>query len=60
VSRFPSFLGGGGTLTIDTPTRMQNDPVVSRASELMRLGLMPSCKQVRGGLVRRILLQFES
>lgn len=29
---------------------MQNDPVVSRASELMRLGLMPPPEQVRGGL----------
>ncbi|KAF9648828.1 hypothetical protein BDM02DRAFT_3143619 [Thelephora ganbajun] len=28
---------------------MQNDPIVSRASELMRLGLMPSAQQVRGG-----------
>jgi hypothetical protein len=33
-------------------TRMQNDPIVSRASELMRLGLMPSTEQVQGGFVR--------
>jgi len=28
---------------------MQNDPIVSRASELMRVGLMPSPQVVRGG-----------
>jgi len=28
---------------------MQNDPVVSRASELMRLGLMPPTQQLQGG-----------
>jgi len=29
---------------------MQKDPVISRASELMRLGLMPPTRQVRGGI----------
>ena len=32
--------------------RMQNDPIVARSSELMRLGLMPSAQELRGGLVR--------
>jgi len=39
---------------------MQNDPVISRASELMRLGLMPSAKQVDGDLVRRVPIQIAS
>jgi hypothetical protein len=30
---------------------MQNDPVVSKASQLMRLGLMPSPDEVRAGRV---------
>jgi len=30
---------------------MQNDPIVSRASELMRLGLMPLGKDVQDGFV---------
>lgn len=34
---------------------MQNDPVVSKASELFRLGLMPSPYQLREGKVRRNL-----
>lgn len=33
---------------------MQNDPVVSKASELLRLGLMPTPEEVRAGKVRRI------
>jgi len=28
---------------------MQNDPVVSKASELLRLGLMPSVQEIKGG-----------
>jgi len=28
---------------------MQNDPVVSKASELLRLGLMPSVEEIKGG-----------
>lgn len=31
---------------------MQNDPVVSKASELLRLGLMPSPQEVKDGKVR--------
>ena len=31
---------------------MQNDPVVSKASELFRLGLMPSPAELREGKVR--------
>lgn len=34
---------------------MQNDPVVSKASELLRLGLMPSPEEVRAGKVKRFL-----
>ena len=30
---------------------MQNDPVVSKASELLRLGLMPSVEQIKAGKV---------
>lgn len=30
---------------------MQNDPVVSKASELLRLGLMPSPEEVKSGKV---------
>jgi hypothetical protein len=30
---------------------MQNDPVVSKASELLRLQLMPSLEELRGGKV---------
>ena len=42
---------------ITNTNRMQNDPIVSRASELMRLGLMPSAQQLRGDFVRRVSLQ---
>ena len=31
---------------------MQRDPVVSKASELLRLGLMPSPSELRNGKVR--------
>lgn len=44
-------------MLITGTNRMQNDPVVSRASEIMRLGLMPSPQQLRDGLVRRLLFQ---
>ena len=30
---------------------MQNDPVVSKASELLRLGLMPSLEEIKAGKV---------
>ena len=30
---------------------MQNDPVVSKASELLRLGLMPSVDAIKAGQV---------
>ncbi|KAF9790471.1 hypothetical protein BJ322DRAFT_1104126 [Thelephora terrestris] len=36
--------------TIVAVAAMQNDPIVSRASELMRIGLMPTPEQVRAGL----------
>jgi hypothetical protein len=35
----------------DLPS-MQNDPVVSKASELLRLGLMPSAESIKAGQVR--------
>lgn len=31
---------------------MQRDPVVSKASELLRLGLMPSASEIKAGKVR--------
>lgn len=31
---------------------MQADPIVVKASELMRLGLMPSASQIKDGVVR--------
>ena len=37
---------------------MQNDPVVSKASELLRLGLMPSPDEVRAGKVCCLTLDF--
>ena len=35
---------------------MQNDPVVSKASELLRLGLMPSVESIKAGQVRSSLV----
>ena len=35
---------------------MQRDPIVSKASELLRLGLMPSAAEIKGGKVRSIVL----
>jgi len=34
---------------------MQNDPVVSKASELLRLGLMPSVDAIKAGQVGRLV-----
>lgn len=34
-----------------TVRSMQNDPVVSKASELLRLGLMPSADELKAGKV---------
>lgn len=33
---------------------MQNDPVVTKAAELLRLDLMPSPEELRGGKVSNI------
>jgi len=33
---------------------MQNDPVVSKASELLRLGLMPSVDLIKAGQVSQL------
>jgi apoptosis-inducing factor 3 len=30
---------------------MGNDPIMSKTSELMRLGLMPSAEEIKGGVV---------
>jgi hypothetical protein len=41
---------------------MQNDPVVSKASELLRLGLMPSVDTIKAGQVSQLfdtLLRWE-
>lgn len=35
---------------------MQKDPVVVKASELLRLGLMPSSTEIRAGKVRALSL----
>lgn len=37
--------------TIVAVATMQNDPVVSKASELLRLGLMPSPEEIKNGKV---------
>ena len=37
---------------------MQADPVMIKASELMRLGLMPSAEEIKGGLVSVELLSI--
>lgn len=39
---------------------MQNDPVVSKASELLRLGLMPTPEEVEAGKVGLVALFFVS
>ena len=39
---------------------MQADPVMINASELMRLGLMPSAEEIKGGLVSVALLSILS
>ncbi|KIK96468.1 hypothetical protein PAXRUDRAFT_825928 [Paxillus rubicundulus Ve08.2h10] len=40
------YVKGGQVVAVAS---MQNDPVVSKASELLRLGLMPSADEVRAG-----------
>jgi apoptosis-inducing factor 3 len=37
---------------------MQNDPVVSKASELLRLGAMPSLDELRNGKVGCVSFLF--
>jgi hypothetical protein len=48
------FMCSGRLLMILTQSvrSMQNDPVVSKASELLRLGAMPSPDDLRSGKVR--------
>lgn len=43
------FLKGEKVLAVAS---MQADPVASKASELMRLGKMPSASEIKGGVVR--------
>ena len=48
-------MGSLGTAVTSVPhdlPSMQNDPVVSKASELLRLGLMPSAESIKAGQVR--------
>lgn len=33
---------------------MQRDPIVAKASELMRLDIMPSLDEIRNGKVRKL------
>ena len=40
-----------GMAVLTVGTSMQNDPVVSKASELFRLGLMPSVELIKSGQV---------
>ncbi|KAF9470912.1 hypothetical protein BDN70DRAFT_888625 [Pholiota conissans] len=40
------YVKGGKIVAVAS---MQNDPVVSKASELLRLGLMPSLEEIKGG-----------
>ena len=37
---------------------MQNDPVVSKSSELLRLGLMPSVEEIKAGKVCIMIMFF--
>ncbi|KAG5721933.1 putative flavoprotein C26F1.14C [Termitomyces sp. T112] len=45
--KFIAYYGRHGRIV--AVASMQNDPVVSQASELLRLGLMPSLEEVRAG-----------
>lgn len=45
-------LGTAVTSVLHDLPSMQNDPVVSKASELLRLGLMPSAESIKAGQVR--------
>ncbi|KAG6909960.1 hypothetical protein DXG01_014229 [Tephrocybe rancida] len=45
--KFIAYYGKEGKIV--AVASMQNDPVVSKASELLRLGLMPSLEEVKGG-----------
>lgn len=40
-----------GMAVLTVGSSMQNDPVVSKASELFRLGLMPSVELIKSGQV---------
>ena len=37
---------------------MQNDPVVSKASQLLHLGLMPSAELIKAGQVRSLVFML--
>jgi hypothetical protein len=56
VARYPLFDGvcvAAAVLTVGFS--MQNDPVVSKASELLRLGLMPSVDAIKAGQVSQLV-----
>jgi hypothetical protein len=40
--------------------RIANDPVVSKSSELLRLGLMPSMEELKAGKVSFIMCSISS
>ena len=44
-----------GMAVLTVGSSMQNDPVVSKASELLRLGLMPSVELIKAGQVCQLV-----
>lgn len=46
-AQFASYQAKNGKVT--AVTTMQRDPIVAKASELLRLGLMPSLDEIRNG-----------
>ena len=51
--KFASYQAKEGKVT--AVVTMQRDPIVAKASELMRLDIMPSLAEIRGGKVCRIV-----
>jgi hypothetical protein len=47
--QFVTYQAKNGKVT--AVASMQRDPIVAKASELMRLDLMPTLEQIRGGKV---------
>jgi hypothetical protein len=50
-SQFASYQAKNGKIT--AVATMQRDPIVAKASELMRLDIMPSLDEIRNGKVSR-------